>query len=99
LRYRVGLRAALRVAKEPRVEAILHELTIDAKKRLELIDEANGNFLSPTANHEPRRGAECAYGGDTLRFHGGHLLEMAQCPRLPFQGGEKAVGPVLDIVA
>jgi len=42
LRHRVGrLRAALRIAKEPRVEAILRELIIDAEKRLELIEEAN----------------------------------------------------------
>jgi hypothetical protein len=42
LRHRVGrLRAALRIAKEPRVEAILRELIIDAEKRLELIERAN----------------------------------------------------------
>jgi hypothetical protein len=42
LRHRVGrLRTALRIAKEPRVEAILRELIIDAEKRLELIEEAN----------------------------------------------------------
>ncbi len=42
LRHRVGrLRAALRIAKEPRVEAILRELIIDAEKRLDLIEQAN----------------------------------------------------------
>ena len=40
LRHRVGrLRAALRITKEPRVEAILRDLIIDdAEKRLELIE-------------------------------------------------------------
>jgi hypothetical protein len=42
LRHRVGrLRAALRIANEPRVVAILRELIIDAEKRLELIEQAN----------------------------------------------------------
>ena len=42
LRHRVGrLRAALRIAKELCVEAILRELIIDAEKRLELIERAN----------------------------------------------------------
>ncbi len=42
LRHRVGrLRAALRLTKEPRVEAILRDLIIDAEKRLELIERAN----------------------------------------------------------
>jgi hypothetical protein len=37
--HRVGrLRAALRITKEPRVEAILRDLIIDAEKRLELIE-------------------------------------------------------------
>ena len=41
LRHRVGrLRAALRIANEPRVVAILRELIIDAEKRLELIEQA-----------------------------------------------------------
>jgi hypothetical protein len=36
LRHRVGrLRAALRLTKEPRVEAILRDLIIDAEKRLQ----------------------------------------------------------------
>ena len=44
LRHRVGrLRAALRIAKESRVEAILRELIIDAEKRLELIARAKAN--------------------------------------------------------
>jgi hypothetical protein len=39
LRHRVGrLRAALRITKEPRIEAILRDLIIDAEKRLELIE-------------------------------------------------------------
>ena len=39
LRHRVRrLRAALRITKEPRVEAILRDLIIDADKRLELIE-------------------------------------------------------------
>jgi len=33
-----------------------------------------------------------------LRCHKGHLLEPAQSSRLTFQRGEKAVGPVLDVV-
>lgn len=38
LRHRVGrLRAALRISKEPRVEAILRELIIDPEKGPELI--------------------------------------------------------------
>ena len=42
LRHRVGrLRAALWLTKEPRVEAILRDLIIDAEKRLELIERAN----------------------------------------------------------
>jgi hypothetical protein len=41
LRHRVKrLRAALRIATEPRVTAILRDLIIDAEKRLELL-EAN----------------------------------------------------------
>jgi hypothetical protein len=39
VRHRVRrLRAALRITKEPRVEAILRDLIIDAEKRLELIE-------------------------------------------------------------
>ena len=34
---------------------------------------------------------------DTSRSYRGHLLELAKSPRLPFQRGEKVVGPVLDI--
>jgi hypothetical protein len=45
LRHRVRrLRAALRIAKEPRVVDILRDLIIDAEKRLEML-EAN---RSPT---------------------------------------------------
>jgi hypothetical protein len=41
LRHRMRrLRAALRITKEPRVEAILRDLIIDAEKRLELIEQA-----------------------------------------------------------
>jgi hypothetical protein len=51
LRHRVGrLRAALRLAKEPRVEAILRELIIDAEKRLALIEEANAKRPPPTSS-------------------------------------------------
>jgi hypothetical protein len=51
LRHRVGrLRAALRIAKEPRVEAILRELIIDAEKRLALIEEANAKRPPPTSS-------------------------------------------------
>jgi hypothetical protein len=42
LRHRVGrLRAALRIANESRVVAILRELIIDAEKRLELIEQVS----------------------------------------------------------
>jgi hypothetical protein len=40
LRHRLRrLRAALRISKEPRVEAILRELITDAEERLELIEQ------------------------------------------------------------
>jgi hypothetical protein len=41
LRHRLRrLRAALRISKEPRVEAILRELITDAEERLDLIEQA-----------------------------------------------------------
>ena len=49
LRHRVRrLRAALRIATEPRVMAILRDLIIDAEKRLELL-EANRTPTPPRA--------------------------------------------------
>jgi hypothetical protein len=55
LRHRVGrLRAALRIANEPRVVTILRELIIDAEKRLELIEQANAKSprLAAVSTHE-----------------------------------------------
>lgn len=36
---------------------------------------------------------------NTLRFPGRHLLEPTQSRRFTFQGGEKPVSPVFDVVA
>jgi len=35
---------------------------------------------------------------DLLQTHGGHLLKLAWNLRFTFQRGEKALGPVFDIV-
>ena len=64
--------------------------------RPSLVDERTPAFYKLKSSALPSTFGTPSF--DLLQTHGGHLLKLAWNLRFTFQRGEKALGPVFDIV-